>query len=80
MSFDPHSPRFDLRRLFPATETDEEELAGGPEAIPFASEEESTYDPARRIIAEALEQLSSERCCVCPLCGAIVGRDGSVLG
>ncbi len=46
---------------------------------PFYSDDESTNDPTKRDLDEALEQIASERCCVCPLCGAIVASDGSVL-
>ena len=45
----------------------------------FCSDDESTHDPAGRDFDEALEQIASERCCVCPLCGAIVASDGSVV-
>jgi hypothetical protein len=79
MSFDPHSRRFDPRWLFPAIETDGEEPSGDPDASPSFRDEESTNDLLGRIIAEALEQMASEKCCVCPLCGAIVASDGSVL-
>jgi hypothetical protein len=79
MSFDPHSRRFDPRWLFTAIETDGEEPSGEPAESPFAWDEESTNDPIGRIIAKALEQMAPERCRVCPLCGAIVASDGSVL-
>jgi hypothetical protein len=45
-------------------------------APPFEAEE-STDDPAGRDVDEALEQMGSEGCRVCPLCGAIVASDGS---
>jgi hypothetical protein len=79
MSFDPHSRRFDPRWLFPAIETDAEETSADSDTSPFSSDEESMSDPFERIIAEALEQIASESHCVCPLCGAIVASDGSVL-
>ncbi len=75
MSFDPHPHRFDPRRFFPAIEPDEEE----PDLFPFCPDDEPTNDPAGRDFDEALEQIAWEGCCVCPLCGAIVARDGSVL-
>jgi hypothetical protein len=80
MSFDPHPHRFDPRRLFPEIEPDEEEPAGEPDLFPFCPDDEPTNDPAGQDFDEALEQIAWERCCVCPLCGAIVARDGSVLG
>jgi hypothetical protein len=45
----------------------------------FSSDGELTNDPVGRDFDEALEQIASERGCVCPLCGAIVASDGSVL-
>jgi hypothetical protein len=48
-------------------------------APPFEAEK-STDDPAGRDVDEALEQMGLEGCRVCPLCGAIVASDGSVLG
>jgi hypothetical protein len=79
MSFDPHSRRFDPRWLFPAIETDGEETSEAPDVSPFSSDEESTTDPTGRDIDEALEQIASAGCCVCPLCGALVASDGSVM-
>ncbi len=79
MSFDPHPRRFEPRRLFPAIETDEEEPSREPDLFPFSPDEESTNDPAGPDFDEALQQIASERCCVCPLCGAIVASDGSVM-
>jgi len=79
MSFDPHSREFDPRRQFPAIETNGEETSEAPSASPFSSDEESSNCPAARDFDEALEQLASEKCCVCPLCGAIVASDGSVV-
>ena len=67
------------RRLFPAIEPDEEEPAGEPDLF-FCPDDEPTNDPAGQDFDEALEQIAWEGCCVCPLCGAIVARDGSVLG
>jgi hypothetical protein len=79
MSFDPHARRFNPPRLFPAIEPDEEETSGAPDEYHFGSDEEATDDPAGQDFDEALEQIASEGCCVCPLCGAIVASDGSVL-
>jgi hypothetical protein len=79
MSFDPHSRRFNPRWLFPAIETDGVERSGAPDVSPFSADEEATNDPVGRDFDEALEQIASEGCCVCPLCGAIVASDGSVV-
>jgi hypothetical protein len=70
MSFDPRLRRFEPSWLF---------LAIAPDVPPFSSDEALTNDLTEREIDEAIEQIVSERCCVCPLCGAIVGSDGSVL-
>ena len=76
----PRSGRFDLCRLFPAMGKDGAALYEGPgAAVPFEAEE-TTNDPVGRDLDEALEQIGMESCSVCPLCGAIVARDGSVLG
>jgi hypothetical protein len=80
MSSDPHSRRFDRRWLFPTSGTDEAELLEAPDASPSSAAEESTNDPVGQDFDEALEQIGWEGCRVCPLCGAIVARDGSVLG
>jgi hypothetical protein len=77
--FDSHSHRFDLRRPFPAIENDEEEMFETPDTCRRSSDEDWTNDPPERDFDLALEQIASERCCVCPLCGAIVGSDGTVL-
>jgi hypothetical protein len=79
MSFDPHLRRFKPSWLFPAFETTGEETSEARDASPFASDEGLTNDLTEREIDEAIEQIASERCCVCPLCGAIVASDGSVL-
>ena len=80
MSTDPHSRRFDPCRLFPAIGEDGGALFGAPDTSPRSEAEESTDDLDRRDVDEALEQIDLEGCRVCPLCGAIVARDGSVLG
>jgi hypothetical protein len=79
MSFTHYSRRFDPRRLFPAIETNEGETSEAPDSSPFSSDEESTTDPTGRDFDEALEQIASKGCCVCPLCGALVASDGSVM-
>ena len=79
MSPDPHSRRFDPRRLFPAIGTDGSELFGTPDASPFSTTGESTNDPAGQDFGEALEQIGSHGCRVCPLCGAVVAHDGTVV-
>jgi hypothetical protein len=55
-------------------------LFGAPDTSPRSEAEESTDDLNRRNVDEALEQIGWEGCRVCPSCGAIVARDGSVLG
>jgi hypothetical protein len=80
MSFDHHSRRFNPRWLFPAIETDGEQAFEAPDVSHFSSDEELTSDLIDQDFDEALKQIAAERCCVCPLCGAIVGSDGSVLG
>jgi hypothetical protein len=79
MSFDPYLRRFDPSWLSPAIETDGEETSEAPYVSPSSSDGELTKNVAERDIDKALEQIASERWCVCPLCGAIVGSDGSVL-
>jgi hypothetical protein len=69
MSFDPHSPRFNRRWLFPAIETYATETSEPPDASPFSTDDEWTNFPTDRDIDDALEQVASERDCVCPLCG-----------
>ncbi len=78
MSFEAHSRCYGARWLFPAIGTDEVENSGASDASPFSADEESTNDPYGRKFDEALEQIASEGCCVCPVCGAIVEGDGSV--
>jgi hypothetical protein len=80
MSADPHSRRFDPCRLFPAFGEDGTALFGSPDTSPRSEAEESADEPDGRDIDEALEQMDLEDCKICPLCGAIVARDGSVLG
>jgi hypothetical protein len=79
MSFDPHSRRFNSRWLFPAIEMDEEEPPGEPDTFPSSPDDVWTNGPAGREFDEALEQIALDGCCVCPLCGAIVASDGSVM-
>jgi hypothetical protein len=80
MSLDHHSRRFDPRWLLPAIETDGAELFGERNASLPSKTEESTNNAAGRDVDEALEQIDLDGCRTCPLCGAIVARDGSVLG
>ena len=79
-----HELRSSLASLQPALAVpgNRDERGGdvrGADASPFSSDEESTNDPAGRYFDEALEQIASEGCCECPLCGAIVASDGSVV-
>jgi hypothetical protein len=80
MSFDPHFRRFRPSWLFPASEMDEEKTSAAFNASSAASDEELSSELTERDVDEAIEQIASEGYCVCPLCGAIVGSDGSVLG
>ncbi len=81
MSFDPHSQRFDPRWLFRRLETVwEQSFEEAPDVSRFSSGAKLSSIVTDRELDEALRQVASERCCVCPLCGAIVGSDGSVLG
>jgi hypothetical protein len=80
MSFDPRLRRFEPTWLFPPIEPDRGELPEAPDVPPFSSDDATTNDLTEREIDEAIEQIASERCCVCPLCGAIVANDGSALG
>jgi hypothetical protein len=80
MSPDPFSRRFDPRRRLPTIGTDGAALFEEPDVAPLFEAEESTGKPAGWDVDEALEQIASEGSCVCPLCGAIVADDGSVLG
>ena len=79
MSFDPHARRFNPRWMFSAIETDGEETSEAPDEYLFCPADESTNDPAGQDFDEALEQIASDGRCVCPLCGAIVASDGSVV-
>jgi hypothetical protein len=80
MSYIPQSRFFDPRRLFPAIETNPEESSQAPDVSPASSVESSTNNLILCEFDEALEHVALERCCVCPLCGAIVSNDGSVMG
>jgi hypothetical protein len=79
MRFAPHSRRFDPRWLFPGTETDGEEASDAPDVCPFSSDDALTSAVTERELDLALQQVALERCCVCPLCGALVKSDGTVL-
>jgi hypothetical protein len=80
MDSDPRSGRFDPRRRFPAIGMDGAALFEELEAALSSEAEESTNSPAGWDVDEAIEEMGSEGCRVCPLCGAIVASDGSVLG
>jgi hypothetical protein len=79
MSFDPQPRRFEPRWLFQAIETDGEETSEAPEVSRVSSNGELRSNLTDRDIDLALEQIALERCCMCPLCGAIVRSDGTVL-
>jgi hypothetical protein len=77
---DPHSRRFDPRWLLPTIGMDGAELSGAPDAAPDPTAEAPRTKPTGPDFDEALEQIVSNECRICPLCGAIVARDGSVVG
>ena len=79
MSPIPHSRRFDPRFLSTPIKTDGDELFRESDADLGALATNSPYDPHLRDFDEALEQIVFERSKVCPLCGAIVDRDGPVV-
>jgi hypothetical protein len=76
---EPYLRRLDPRRLLPAIGTDGAELFEAPDAFPRSAAEESMIDRAGQDFDKALEQIGSNGCSVCPLCGAVVARDGSVV-
>jgi hypothetical protein len=76
----PRSGRFDLRWLSSAIGKDEAALFEDSDVGPPFEDEQGTNDPAGPDVDEALEQIGSEGCRVCPLCGAIVASDGAVPG
>jgi hypothetical protein len=79
MTSNHRSRRLDPRWLFKPIEIDWRELmeAVGVD-LDFAATE-STNDPALRSFDQALEQIVSEKCRACPLCGANVDRDKIVV-
>jgi hypothetical protein len=60
--------------------TDGAEQNGAAQASFLSPNEETQDDPDRNDFDEALEQIVTQRWCVCPLCGAIVAPDGTVVG
>ncbi len=79
MISNPHSRRFDARCLSTAIKTDGEELLEALHAYLRAAATDWTNDPDLRDFDEALEQIVLEECRVCPLCGEIVDRVGTVV-
>ena len=75
----PHSRRFDPRFLSTPIKTDGDELFGASDADFGALATNAPYDPDLGDFDEALEQIVFETSKVCPLCGAIVDRDGTVV-
>ena len=69
MSFDLHSRRFDPRWLLPAIERNATETSEVSVVPPFSSDDNLTTDLTEQDFDDALEQVASERGCVCPLCG-----------
>jgi len=74
-----HSRRFDPRWPSKPLKIDWEELMQAVDADLGFAATESTNDPDLRDFDEALEQIVSEECKVCPLCGANVDRDETVV-
>jgi hypothetical protein len=79
MSLDPFARRFDLRRLPLEIGQKVTETSKPPNASQLSWRDDWTTDPTDRDFDAALEQVARERRCACPLCGAIVRSDGSVL-
>ena len=79
MISNPHSRRFDPRWLSNPLNTDGAKLMEPLEADLGSAATESANDLDLRNFDEALEQIVLEECRVCPLCGAIVDRDGTVV-
>ena len=75
----PHSRRFDPRWLSKPLKTTGRSYSEALDADLGSAATESTNDPDLRDFDEALEQIVSEECRVCPLCGANVDRDGTVV-
>jgi len=75
----PNSRRFDPHWLSTPIKTDGEKLFGAPDADLRSAAKESSNDRAVRVFDEALEQIVSDECRICHICGATVDRDGSVL-
>ncbi len=75
----PHSRRFDPRRLSRPQWTDWEELIEAVDTDLGSADGESTNDPDLQDFDEALEQIVSEECRACPLCGANVYGDKIVV-
>jgi hypothetical protein len=60
--------------------TDGDELFGALYEFPIFESEDLKDDPTvGATVDEAIEQIVLERCRICPLCGAIVTRERSVL-
>jgi hypothetical protein len=79
MSFDSHFCRFALAWLLRALESGGDETCEPPEMSPFAWDGELTNDLNDQDLDEALDLIASANYCVCPLCGALVRSDGSVV-
>jgi hypothetical protein len=73
------SRRFDPLRLSKPLKINWEELMEAMDADLGFAATKSTNDPDLRDFDEALEQMVSEECRVCPLCGANVDREETVL-
>jgi hypothetical protein len=79
MRFDSQSRRVEPRWVFPATEINEEDTAEAVYAATFLPHKASSILATERVFDDALDQVASEKRCACPLCGAIVASDGTVI-
>jgi hypothetical protein len=79
MSFEYQSRRFAPRSLLPAPEINEDDLAEAVDEPIFLARKSLSNMATERDFDDALNQVASEKPCVCPLCGAIVASDGTVI-
>jgi hypothetical protein len=79
MSFDSLSRRFESGWFLPAAEINEEDPAEAANAPALLPDEASSIFETECVFDDALDQVASEKRCVCSLCGAIVGSDGTVV-
>ena len=79
MSFDFQSRRFDPRWLSPATEKYAEENSARLDAFLRSAYKDLKKDAEEQELDVPIEQIASQGLCVCPLCGATVTKDGTVV-